>query len=304
MIRKPINHCITETATTIGPDIPLNVYMIHSPAGAVLIDSGINSMFKSLMQTLGEHKLLAVAHTHAHHDHIGSNAQLIRATQCRILAPATYAHWHSDFEAHYNEFARPFPHIFSDTAELREEVFGILDEPHAVTKTVSEGHIIGLENEIRLEAFAFSGHMKEELAWLEHSTRTLILGDVITLMEAPFIHGHIDVPGYRSSLKKLAQLIDEKAVKQCLFAHFAPHTAQETRRLITQAERYIDRVEAAVISSLSKEPASLKNTWQKTCVLLDKVEEFRSLSTVHAHLTDLTRRGIVTQSGQENFRLC
>ena len=74
-------------------------------------------------------QLQYILNTHSHYDHIGGNAQLVKSPACEVV-PKTHAHWHHDWEAHYSEFARPFPEIFPDTEELRKEVFEIMDEPH------------------------------------------------------------------------------------------------------------------------------------------------------------------------------
>ena len=80
-----------------------------------------------------------VLHTHSHHDHIGCNAQLREHTGCLVAAHPYYAAWHADFERHYQEFARPFPHLIPDTPALREEVLGVLDAPCPLDLWIDEG---------------------------------------------------------------------------------------------------------------------------------------------------------------------
>ncbi|MBV6647543.1 MAG: MBL fold metallo-hydrolase [Cyclobacteriaceae bacterium] len=294
-LRKISDH-IYEIGITIGPDIPLNVYMINGPKMAVVIDSGINSMFSDFMHALSTNNIAGghlkyILHTHSHHDHIGSNYQLIEATGCEVIAPKAYAHWHSDFEKHYQEFARTFPLIFPDTAELRDEVLSILDQPHQVAGYSIEGSKYDLGDEVLLEAFAFSGHMQEEMGWFEHNSKTMILGDVITLMDIPFIHGHVDVSGYRSSLRKLSQLISQLDIQQFLFAHFEPMVPVQMIDLIDQASKYLDRIDHIIFESLQSSPLTLKQLWEGVCDRMQKQREFRSLSTVDAHVKELNSQG-------------
>jgi len=292
---KVINPHITAISIALTDTIPLHVYMVKGDDKAFLIDSGIKSMHGEIMEMIQQTdvKLKSILHTHSHHDHIGGNAQLIEKTGCQIIAPKAHAHWHEDWDAHYNEFARPFPEIFSDTQALRDEVFGIMDAPHKVDAFCKEGDVFKLGNNIELTCFMFSGHLLEEAGWYESKTKTLILGDVITLLDAPFIHGHLTVQGYRDSLKKLKNLIENKPVDQILMAHFPPMAPTAFKNLIQQAAAYIDTLESTIINLLKEAPLSLKALWVKTCDAMGKAHEFRSLSTVHAHIKDLQAKGIV-----------
>ncbi|MEL6671508.1 MAG: MBL fold metallo-hydrolase [Bacteroidota bacterium] len=299
---------IFETRLDLTPEIPLHVYLVKGTRGAVLIDSGVKSLLPALQQTLAQaglppQALKAVLHTHAHHDHIGCNAQLKAWSGCELIGPAHYAHWHADFEAHYQEFARPFPELFPDTPALRAEVLDILDAPAPLDRTVQEGFVYDL-GDMRLQAFAFGGHMEEELGWYEEKSRCLILGDVITLLEAPFIHGHVNVPLYRASLDKLKSLVQTLEVSQILMAHFPPHQPAAFVHLIQQARTYLDQLESSLLSLLEKETStSLEQLWRAALKRWEKAEEFRSLRTVYAHLEELTRQGKVRETSPHHYQL-
>ncbi len=292
---------ITGTTTWLTDTIPLNVYFVQGSQSGILVDSGINAMHDDLLAMVKQSgvPLKAILHTHSHHDHIGGSARLKQSTGCTIVAPKTYSHWHHDWEAHYAEFARPFPSIFHDTPELREEVFGILDDPHQVDSYCQEGDCWDLGGGIRLQCFRFAGHMLEEVGWLEEQSKTLILGDVITLLEAPFIHGHLTVAGYWQSLEKLRQLVDEQSIKQVLMAHFPPMGTSAFLDLIHQAEIYLRLLEDIIISKVRSGAADLKTVWLQTIAHLDKQQEFRSLSTVDAHLQDLAQEGLIKYENQQ-----
>ncbi|MFY0653792.1 MAG: MBL fold metallo-hydrolase [Cyclobacteriaceae bacterium] len=287
------SHNINLTET-----IPLNVYMVKGKDSSVFIDSGINSMHEDLMKLMDKANVKAeelshVLNTHSHHDHIGGNAQLVEKTRCKIVAPETYAHWHHDWDAHYNEFARPFPYIFQDTQKLRDEVFGILDSPHRMDAFCKEGDVVDLGEDIQLECYAFSGHMMEEVGWLETKSNTLILGDVITLIDAPFIHGHLTVKGYQESLDKLERLIEGNGIKTILMSHFEPMTDLEAKELIQKARAYILEIEGVIIETLKSRDMELEPLWREVCDKLNKAHEFRSLSTVNAHILDLQEKNAI-----------
>lgn len=291
-----INAHISGITLQLTETIPLNVYLVKGEQGAVLIDSGINKMHAPLVEMIKESglSLLAILHTHSHHDHIGGNAALQEVTGCQIVAPATYAHWHTDWEAHYQEFARPFPGVFSDSEALRAEVFDIMDAPHPVDHFCVEGTTWSLGGGVELECLMFSGHMQEEAAWLEKKTKTLILGDVVTLLDAPFIHGHLTVAGYWSSLKKLKQLAAADQFDTVLMAHFPPMDRMAFLQLIAKAEAYLELLENTILELLRAGLTDLEKIWIAFIEKLGKQEEFRSLSTVHAHLKALEEKQLLS----------
>ncbi len=173
---------IFQAKTMLSDVIPLHVYLVRGANYAVWIDSGVKAMFPQLVEVMGRAgvanaDLRFVLHTHSHHDHIGCNAQLHARTGCLVAAPANYAAWHADFEQHYQEFARPFPHLIPDTPDLRDEVLSILDAPHPLDLIIDEGVRFNLGGGVTLTAHSLPGHMLAEFGWFEESTRTLILGD-------------------------------------------------------------------------------------------------------------------------------
>lgn len=306
---KVINEYIAQTSIWLTEEIPLYVYLVKGRDYGVFIDSGVKPMFADFINTIEEFGLALadikyILHTHSHHDHIGCNAALKAATGCQVAAHKHYAHWHSDFERHYQEFARPFPKLIEDTTGLRAEVLDILDGPHTVDLLVDEGSVFSLGGGVGLEAYCFPGHMMAELGWYEKLSGTLILGDVITLMEAPFIHGHLTVGGYRDSLEKISLLMNKHPVELVLMAHFPPMGPHQLTALINQAHEYLDKIEVTVIQIIKNGRAvSLKTLWQSLCDRLGKVAEFRALSTVYAHIEDLMAKNIVIENIDGTYSL-
>ena len=246
---------IYRASIELSPDIPLHVHLVKGDHYAVWIDSGVKAMFPLFVETLvqagvDDDELRFILHTHSHHDHIGCNAQLQDKTDCLIAAHSHYAAWHADFEQHYQEFARPFPHLIVDTPELRDEVLGILDAPRPLDLFIEEGVQFNLGGGISLQAISFPGHLLAEFGWFEALTKTLILGDAVTGLDWPLFHSHLSVQDYRDSLAKIRQVVEELGVEQVLFAHFPPMQPDETHALTFQAEAYIDEIESTILRIL------------------------------------------------------
>ncbi|MEQ8674883.1 MAG: MBL fold metallo-hydrolase [Aggregatilineales bacterium] len=279
-------------------EIPLHVFLVKGADYAVWIDSGIKSMFDDLVQTMhaagvADSDLKFILNTHSHHDHIGCNASMKNKTGCLIAAPAHYARWHSSFEAHYQEFARPFPEIFPDTPELRAEVLDPLDAEHKIDFYIDEGAKFDLGGGVTLTAYSFPGHMLAELGWFEESTRTLIVSDAITGLDWALIHGHLSVAAYRHTIEKIDSLLGELNVQQVLMAHFPAMTPDSMRNLTRKARAYLDGIERTLIKIVAlNESTTLEDLWREFLNRYEKLTEFRSLSTVAAHVDDLVERRI------------
>ena len=144
--------------------------------------------------------------------------------------------------------------------------------------------------------------MLEEVGWLELKTKTLVLGDVVTLIDAPFIHGHLTVQGYRQSLQKLRAFINTGQVATVLMAHFPPMDPRDFLTLIKAAEDYIQNLENTILSVIRTGLYDLQAIWLETLRRLDKIREFRSLSTIDAHLKDLHTRSVLKYQNQQIVR--
>lgn len=300
---------IHQVSTQLSPFIPLHVHLITGANYSVWIDSGVKALFPQLVAAMTaagvrDGDLRFVLHTHSHHDHIGCNARLKQQTGCLIAAHPQYAAWHSDFERHYQEFARPFPHLIPDTSALRDEVLGILDAPHSVDLLVDEGVRLDLGSGVTLEAFSLPGHMLAELGWLESSSRTLILGDAVTGLDWPLFHSHLTVQGYRTTLARIRTILYEREVERVVFAHFPPMRPPEVEGLLDQAAAYIDEIEVTMLRILATQTTTtLEALWSGTCAGMGRLREFRALNMVFAHVKDLIVREIVREVAPETYAL-
>lgn len=300
---------IYQARVDLTDTIPLYVYLVKGAEYAVWIDSGVKSMFQMLLETMDrasvhDRNLRFILHTHSHHDHIGCNAQMKNRTSCLIAAHRHYATWHSDFEQHYQEFARAFPDLVPDTPALRDEVLSILDEPRPVDVFIEEGTQFNLGGGVSLRAISLPGHMLAEFGWYETATRTLILGDAITGLDWPLFHSHLSVSAYRNSLERIRALLSDLNISQVICAHFPPLTPAETVILLDKAHLYLDSIETTLIRIIAEgDVVTLETLWHETCKRMGRVQEFRALNMVFAHVQDLLARSIIREVGYQQFAL-
>lgn len=300
-------------STDLTEQIRLHVPLVMGERAAALIDTGVKPMFVALREMISaagvgpahdRGGLRWIVHTHSHHDHIGCNASVQATFGSLIVGPGHYASWHEDFERHFQEFARPVPELIPDSEELRAEVLDILDEPRPLDLHLGPGDVIDLGGGVRLEAIDASGHMLAELAYVERSTSTLVLGDAITGLDWPIFHSHLDVGAYRATLARLEALIPANSIRSVQAAHFGRLGADETLDLIDRARVYIDAVEAAVLRQLAGATrVSLEQVWTGVCESMGRIREFRALNMVRAHLADLESRGLCRGTGGDEFEL-
>jgi glyoxylase-like metal-dependent hydrolase (beta-lactamase superfamily II) len=295
---------IWQVEQALTPAIPLHVHLVRGDT-AVLIDTGLASTYPYIGPLLDTARVLPrevrlILNTHAHHDHIGSNRRVKADTQALIAAPAGAVPWIEDHQRHLREFAFAYPEILSGTSE---DLASTLDGEAHVDLVVPEGFVLRLGRGVELQAVSLPGHMPSELAYYERSSRTLILGDAVTGIDWPFIHGHLDPAAYRRSLGRLRGLIASLPVETALLAHYPVLDAPAFDALLQRAMAYLDRLEATILGQIQRAPGpvDLETVWRGTCAALHKQLEFRGLATVDAHLHDLLARGLVARAGPDRY---
>jgi glyoxylase-like metal-dependent hydrolase (beta-lactamase superfamily II) len=209
----------------LSPEVPLTVHLITGSNYAVLIDTGVADMFGPIDDLIratvsGPDQVKLILNTHAHHDHIGSNARLSELTGALVGAPGEHRAWHFDLETHYQEFAREHPDLIPDTPALRAEVLATIDGPRGVDLPVTEGQVMDLGGGVELEAVSLPGHMPDELGFIERKTRTLILGDSMTGVGWSFFHGYSDADVYQATLAKMRAVIRDSQIRMVRPAHY------------------------------------------------------------------------------------
>lgn len=280
----------------LSEEVPLYLHLVVGPEGAALIDGGLPSSLpavEALMAAAGvrDRDLRYLLNTHAHHDHIGTFAELRARTGALVVADPAAVRWIEDLDANLREFALHRPDIVADSPELRAELAPTFGSPCPVDVTLTEGGAVRLGGGVVLEALHLPGHVVGELGWLERASRTLLLGDIVTGTSWSFFHGHLLPTRLRRSLHRLRALTLDEGVRLVCLAHHARRTAGEFLDLLAEAERHLDQVTDTIEGCLGAVPRSLSEVWRHTCATMGRAEEFRGLAMVEAHLREAVAAG-------------
>lgn len=297
------------TTILVDPYLPSYVPMVKGKDYAVWVDSGPKWLMPELLATMDlakvrESDLRFVVQTHSHADHIGCNVQLKNKTGCLIASPKGYAHWHSDPERHFQEWGRPIPELMPDTPELREGVFGWFDSPHKIDVFVDEPSVFDLGGGVEIESVLMPGHMKNDTAWFERSSKTLLMGDCITVTDWPHFHIHLTVPGYRKTIERVRKFIKERDVQTVVNTHAGVLTAKQTLEMADKSEAFLDHIDRLLFKVLaSKEKVNLEEIWTTMAQMLEKAKDHQSLNSVNAHLEDFVARGLAKPLGNHSYQI-
>jgi glyoxylase-like metal-dependent hydrolase (beta-lactamase superfamily II) len=187
------------TQIALAPRQAINAYLI----GSVLIDAGVRSSLRALLNALGTQPLSAHALTHAHADHQGASAA--------ICAHFGIPLWCSAAErqaAETGQIAHAMPNPRDPLVRIQQRFFAGPSCP--VARELKEGDMI--EDFCVLET---PGHAPGHVAFWRERDGVLIAGDVLNnmnllttipgLREPPTVFT-VDPQQNRQSIKKLAAL--------------------------------------------------------------------------------------------------
>jgi len=290
---------IYHTKTDLMPGVPLYVYAIKGNHYSILIDTGINQMRKQILELCRETAPVKnVLITHAHADHIGCNYEVRKFTNAQFFA-AGAVNWIEDLEIHYKEFCIPSEHL-PDSPQQRNEIMGLMDGPVHVDGIIKEGTGCRPGNEIDLTVIELPGHKLEEIAILENNTGILFMGDVLLALAAPFFHGFQTAKGFRNSLNRLENMIEQNIIKKILAAHHPPLDQKESLKAINETRNFLNNVEEAVIELADGH--DFPNLWRAVCSGLNKQPEFRGFAMLEVQVNELVEEGKLFKDGNKIFR--
>jgi glyoxylase-like metal-dependent hydrolase (beta-lactamase superfamily II) len=264
----------------------VNIGVIAGDGQAALVDTGLDegAARKALQAVEGAGlRLAAIINTHAHADHCGGNAFLVKRTGVPVYAPPAEAALiqHTEFEPFFLFGAAPFKAIDS-------KWFHAAPTPvaHILDGKVS---LCGLT----LDVLPAPGHSINQVAIA--TTEVAYLADVLMapeILERYPIQYCYDVLGHRETLERLGNLRKDWYVG----AHFPP--TQDLRSLLDANRANLARTATAVLDAL-RPAASTEEVVGRVAQALgvppmDPAAYLLNAAAIKAHLSAHVREGRVT----------
>jgi len=141
------------------------------------------------------------------------------------------------------------------------------------------------DDNIELQTIALPGHKLEEVGFLEKHSGTLFMGDVLLALAAPFFHGFQTAGGFRSTLTRLEQMINNGTIIQILAAHHPPLDAHASMKCIADTRHFLDEVEEAVLAEAKG--TDFPSLWKNVCKKLKRQLEFRGFAMLQVQVDEL-----------------
>jgi glyoxylase-like metal-dependent hydrolase (beta-lactamase superfamily II) len=166
-----------------------------------------------------------------------------------------------------------------------------MDGPVNIDALITEGTTFRPGNGIELETIALPGHKLEEVGFLNHSTGDFFTGDILLALAAPFFHGFQTARGFRDTLSKIKQLINDGRIKRILAAHHHPLDKEKAFNAIKTTEIFLDDVKHAVIQEAKGIHYPI--LWKRVCERMNKQLEFRGYAMLEVQVNELIQDGIL-----------
>lgn len=245
-------------------------YLVGSEKGMAVIDPGPDEPehLAALTKAIGKAEVTAILCTHTHRDHSPAAAPLAKATGAPVIGCA--------------------PLVIESSAPRVDAPF---DKSYAPNRVLADGEQVSGPG-WTLTAIATPGHTSNHICYALEESGALFTGDhVMGWSTSVVVPPDGDMADYMASLEKLYEREDR--------IYYPAHgpAIEKTRQLVRgmighrrQRERQILRLlgeEARSITALV--PVMYKGVSEKLWGAAGQ--------SVHAHLIDLERRGMVTLSG-------
>jgi glyoxylase-like metal-dependent hydrolase (beta-lactamase superfamily II) len=291
----------------INEDIPLYLHLACGADAIAVLDGGLPSSAPDIERLIAESgqglPVRYACNSHPHHDHIGCYGLLREKYDALVVAAEDARAWIVDPERNLTEFALHHPHIIGPSRDLLADLEPTFAAGCPVDVLVQDSVVLDLGGGVELESFRVDGHLHAELAWFERSSRTLVLGDVVTATAWPIFHGHVDPDALRASLDRLVAFVREHEVDTIAMSHYPARDAAAFAELVKQVRADVDRTRSLVVAALAGGERDLRTVWTEVCAAAGKSPEFRALAMVEAHLSELVADGSARLVGPETYVL-
>lgn len=276
------------------------VFFVKGSDRIALIDSGLYGGLGDLKQAFEEldiapKNLDLLLLTHEHMDHVGNNGWLKAETGCKIMGHEGRADRVADNMLNAKAIVHAFPeggHFDLNTEYL--DWMGPTEGP--IEEFISDGDVIDLGGEVKLEVVEVLGHSMCEVGFFELSTKTLVIADPLLPPFNPVLYLYEDPNVMRATFDKIETFLKERDVQAVLFAHDEVKTADETIELVNDCRARVDKVEASILTHVKANPGiSFADLRDKCCDDQNLVREWRALVSIDASLKDFAEKGLVEQ---------
>jgi hydroxyacylglutathione hydrolase len=199
-----------------------------------LIDTGVKGSAPKIFDYIEENgrdieDIETVILSHSHPDHIGSAAEIKKATGCRVLAHENEKGWIEHIETQVKE--RPVPGFFD-----------LVDEPVIIDGFLEHGQIIKADEDISLRIIHSPGHSRGSINILFEEDRILFTADSIPVKN--------DIPNYDNfnDLVKSLNCIRTYVDYSVLLTSWTPPLTdrKEIEKFLDEGEGYLKILDEAV----------------------------------------------------------
>lgn len=232
----------------VTPEIERFVYMyiIEGKQHLYLIDAGVDGTEKLVsyyLSSIGKSMkdIAALFVTHSHPDHIGGACEIKKLSNCKVYACHSERGWIENIDKQFEE--RPIPNFYK-----------LLNKSVEIDKSLKDGDVIELEDDVTLQVIDSRGHSLESLSYYLVQDKVLFTGDAIPVVN--------DIPIYvsaKQSMATLEKLSNIKNVNLYLSAWDKEKDSESGVKAINDGLAHLKRIDAEVREICCEHPNESEN---------------------------------------------